>query len=925
MLEKLTRISIKYPWMTIIVILLVTGVFLLQFPKITIDTDPENMLQKDQVDRAYYDKIKEEFDIDDIIVVGIVDENNIFRPEALRTVNSIINAIKKIELTYTYENEEGETVTDPAINVDDIVSISTTKNLFSKGDSIDPRFIMPEDFFDEPETPQEFKRQVEELRPYLDSSNLPNPTTFEELLSVKADKMHSEIKDTPFLNERVASAEGDAVAIYVPITHKKIGYPVALEIERIMDEQLLGGQEYHVAGLPIAEETFGHEMFIQMAVVAPAAFILIMLIVYLLFRQPMFLIPVGITAALSVTWAMGLLIGLDFTVHIMSSMIPVFLLPIAILNSVHILSQFFDRFCETGKREESLMWAMRRLYVPMFFTSLTSAVGFASLALADIPPVQVFGLFVSFGIGVAWFFSLTLVPAMVNLLDEHKLACRLHKLEEEKKSFLDKILQPIRSLTFKRAPYVITAAVVLLVLGIAGIMMIQVNDNPVKWFKEGHPIRVADQVLNEKFGGTYMTNIILEGQMPPADDEEYQNMLETGEFPNMLNNPEVARYISKMQHYLEEHETVGKVSSTYDAAKRVRYVFVGGNKQDMARKDLFERYYSIATADDIDINEDIKYALFEKLVLDHMSDDEYDEFLDKYEYPEDSPLYEQFEITPEMKQAYLSRSAFNFINWSIGQLDNDKNTQRDLTKFLVRDQRIVETQNGDNIENIWKKANIWIQLKSGDNQSMQQVENKLENFIADNPPPAGLKITWTGLTYINKVWQDLMVSGMLFAIIGSFAIVFLLMLMEFRSVILGVLAMVPLTLALILSYGLMGWIGKDYDMPIAVCSSLSLGLAVDFAIHFLQRYKNHYKQTKDAMETHNHMFEEPGRAIMRNAIVISLGFLPLMISSLTPYVTVGSFFSLLMVMATLATMFVLPAAMRYLTPIVLKKYAQQGA
>ena len=56
---------------------------------------------------------------------------------------------------------------------------------------------------------------------------------------------------------------------------------------------------------------------------------------------------------------------------------------------------------------------------------------------------------------------------------------------------------------------------------------------------------------------------------------------------------------------------------------------------------------------------------------------------------------------------------------------------------------------------------------------------------------------------------------------------------------------------------------------------------------------------------------EPGRAIARNAIVITIGFLPLMASSLSPYVTVGAFFASLMLFTTLATLFILPSALRF--------------
>ncbi len=941
MLTKITEFSIDRPWVLFGIIAVITAVFMFQFPQINIDTDPENMLQPDQPDRAYYDEIKKEFGIDDIVVVGIVDNNGIFRPEALRQVSEIINEIKEIRVK---ETELGENLLrklgfeEPAsderlvylVNKDDMVSLTTTKNIYSGPEGVSPEYIMESDFFDEPADEAAYEAEFSKMRGFIAERGLEVPDNFgydlDTLLSARIEKMRYDIKDTPFLDQRVASSEGDAVAIYIPIIDKKVGYRVSQEIEKIMGAHLLEGQKWHIAGLPIAEEVFGHEMFIQMAVVAPVAFLLIMLIVYLLFRQPLFLVPVGVTAMLSVIWSMGLLIGMGFTVHIMSSMIPVFLLPIAILNSVHILSQFFDRFCETGKKRESLMWAMKRLYVPMLFTSLTSAVGFASLAMADIPPVQVFGVFVAFGIFVAWAFSLTLVPAMVNMLNEHKLACALHREEEERKSFLDKILLPIGKVTFKRAPWVLTGAVLLLVLGVVGIMQIKVNDNPVKWFKEGHPIRVADKILNAKFGGTYMTNLVLEAEQPPADDLEYAAMLESGQFPNLLNNPEVAHYITQMKAYLEESDTIGKASSVYDAAKRVRYVFIGDTREDLSREEKRDLFYSIGQPADFEEPDFVKKQLFEERVVDNFSDDEYDEFFDKFETVEDSPLYQDYQVTDADRQAVqaerlpaLNKTAFRFLNWSIAQLDFDTVTKNDLDKFLVRQSRKINANGGgESIEYDWKKVNIWIQLKSGDNQKMQAVQERLAQFINDNPPPKGLNIKWTGLTYINKVWQDLMVNGMLFAVLGSFAIVFLLMLMEFRSFILGALSMIPLTLALVLSYGLMGWIGKNYDMPIAVCSALSLGLAVDFAIHFLQRYKNHYKQTGDLAETHDHMFAEPGRAILRNAIVISLGFLPLMVSSLTPYVTVGSFFSLLMLMSTLATVFVLPAAMRYLAGIVFK-------
>ena len=84
--------------------------------------------------------------------------------------------------------------------------------------------------------------------------------------------------------------------------------------------------------------------------------------------------------------------------HIMSSMIPIFIMPIAVLDSIHILSEFFEKYQKIKSRKKTLLYVMDDLFTPMFYTSLTSFAGFASLALTPIPPVQVFGIFVAAGI-----------------------------------------------------------------------------------------------------------------------------------------------------------------------------------------------------------------------------------------------------------------------------------------------------------------------------------------------------------------------------------------------------------------------------------------------------------------------------------------------------------------------------------------------
>ncbi len=146
---------------------------------------------------------------------------------------------------------------------------------------------------------------------------------------------------------------------------------------------------------------------------------------------------------------------------------------------------------------------------------------------------------------------------------------------------------------------------------------------------------------------------------------------------------------------------------------------------------------------------------------------------------------------------------------------------------------------------------------------------------------------WAGLTYINVIWQNNMVSGMLKNFLGSFIIVLFMMLFLFRSPLRALISMIPLSVTILFIYSLLGFLGRDYDMPVAVLSALTLGLSVDFAIHFIQRAIEVRADKKDWSATAETMFGGPGRAIVRNALVVAIGFLPLLAAPLVPYKTVG--------------------------------------
>ena len=468
--ERVIDVSIRYPRTVVAaVIVLVLGLGS-QIPRIVIDTDPENMLPADQPSRVFHNQVKKDFNLHDIVVVGVVNEKDpdgVFNPASLGNIHRLTRHIEQIE----------------GVIRPDLLSVSTVDNISQGG----PGVVRFDWLMRDP------------------------PETREEALAIRAAAAR-----LPMIQGTLLSEDGEAITIYVPIEEKSQSHRIATEIEAFVAD-LSGTEQYHITGLPVAEDTFGVEMFLQMGIAAPLAGLIIFLLMWFFFRSVTLVLSPMIVAMATVIATMGLLIGLGYTVHIMSSMIPIFLMPIAVVDSVHILSEFADQYPRVRDRERTIRLVTGNLFTPMLYTSLTSAAGFASLAFAPIPPVQVFGSFVAFGIVLAFLLTITFIPAFVSLMSD----ARIRKLQRPERDVqehhrLARWLTGLGPKTLAAAKAILVGAAAVLVVSIIGITRIQINDNPVRWFRPSHPIRVADRVLNAHFGGTYNAFLVLEY----ADDEQ---------------------------------------------------------------------------------------------------------------------------------------------------------------------------------------------------------------------------------------------------------------------------------------------------------------------------------------------------------------------------------------------------------------------
>ncbi|MBW2144878.1 MAG: RND transporter, partial [Deltaproteobacteria bacterium] len=238
--SSLIQFSIKKPKLVIAIMVLATLILGAMISMVRVDTDPENMLSEHEAVRIFHNQVKKEFSLHDVVVLGVVNETHpdgVFNPTTLKRVR---------ELT-----EFSQKLTDPKDPEKRVVS----RDVIAPGnvDTIEQAGLGR----------VQFKWLMRKA-----------PTTRAEALKIRDSAMAN-----PLYKGTLVSEDGKAMGIYLPITSKDFAYQVRDRLlEKIESFDDVNGDSYYITGLPVAEDTFGVEMFVQMAISAPVAMFAIFLL-----------------------------------------------------------------------------------------------------------------------------------------------------------------------------------------------------------------------------------------------------------------------------------------------------------------------------------------------------------------------------------------------------------------------------------------------------------------------------------------------------------------------------------------------------------------------------------------------------------------------------------------------------------------------
>ena len=209
----------------------------------------------------------------------------------------------------------------------------------------------------------------------------------------------------------------------------------------------------------------------------------------------------------------------------------------------------------------------------------------------------------------------------------------------------------------------------------------------------------------------------------------------------------------------------------------------------------------------------------------------------------------------------------------------------------------------------YSKANLLFFTTISNSQYFLKIKELiLKRIKADFPGNMRWEVTGYGVAVSKS--NQLLTSGMTNSFVITLGLIFIVISFLFLSLKVGLIAIAANIVPIVISLGLMGWLGIELSLATCLITSVAFSLAIDDTIHYLTRYNKEFRNHLDSDDAMRETLKHLTRPIMYTTLTISLGFSVLMASSYKPTADFGLLMMITMGAAMLSALFFVPSMVR---------------
>jgi len=561
--ERYESLVLDKPVLSLFLLFVMLVVFVLYIPRFELDVSADSLVLENDADLEYYRNIRARYGSDDYLIITYTAEGDLFSGQSLQHIRELRDRLRAIE------------------GIESVTSILDVPLL---------------------ESPPISLNELREGAPTLEQ-----PGTDVELA-------RQELQTSPLYRNHLLSADGGTCAIQVNLLRDEVyhdlrqqrnalrekklsGELTAAQLRRldevsekfdIVSKQLMDREEevirqvrkvmanfqhiaeLHLGGMPmIVSDMMGfirHDLIVfGLAVLGILAAMLT-----IVFRQLRFVVLPLLTAAAVSVVTVGFLGMVGWSVTVVSSNFLALVLIFSLSLIIHLIVRY--RELHVQKPDADQRWlvstTLRAKAAPCFFTVLTTMVAFGSLVVSGIRPVIDFGWIMVFALSASMLLSFSLFPSMLMLMQPGK--------PQQGRDVIGLIMKAFARLVDHHDRKLLVIGGLLLVLGIAGVSRLTVENRFIDYFHTSTEIFQGMKLIDEKLGGTTPLDVIIDAPVEepvdevweedPLFEDEYAETGITGS--SYWFNTYMLKEIGAIHQYLDALPETGKVLSL-DTTNRI--------------------------------------------------------------------------------------------------------------------------------------------------------------------------------------------------------------------------------------------------------------------------------------------------------------------------------------------------------------------
>lgn len=353
--------------------------------------------------------------------------------------------------------------------------------------------------------------------------------------------------------------------------------PVLQALEDLAAQYTHGEQTVSMLGVPVVQREYAQLLQNDMLRTVLGAMALVGILLWVMFRSPQGVLLPLTAVGLAMAWTVAYMVLTDDYFNIINSIVPALLLVIAVGDAVHFLTTYYQELGRGLDKQTALRSMVRRVGAACLLTSVTAAIGFASLVVARIDIIKAMGRVAAVGLMLAYVIILFMIPPALSLARVPKAGIS----RDPREGWVGRLLVWVGFVTTERKVAVLVVTALVTLVSAAGGLLVKTDNFLLEELFPSHPLSQAMVRMEASLSGVMPVEVTL------ITEEE-----------GGIFEPEIMAGIERIQQEMAQEPFIGHSISVADLVKEIARVNFGESELPDNRPAIAQSLFFFENSED---------------------------------------------------------------------------------------------------------------------------------------------------------------------------------------------------------------------------------------------------------------------------------------------------------------------------------------